>query len=152
MPQGIQSELDEFVMFVKQYFGEHLKSIIVYGSFARGDYNENSDIDIMILVTLPESQIKQSENRIYDAAFDLELKYGKVLSPVIKNHNFFEYWSDTLPFYRNIKVEGVQVAWQISKKISYFRRNKSIFKRKGIIPLITSETQTGKTEVYHVSI
>ena len=110
MPQGIQSELDEFVMFVKQYFGEHLKSIIVYGSYARGDYNENSDIDIMILVTLPESQIKQSENRIYDDAFDLELKYGKVLSPVIKNHNFFEYWSDTLPFYRNIQVEGVQVA------------------------------------------
>ena len=74
------------------------------------DYNENSDIDIMILVTLPESQIKQSENRIYDDAFDLELKYGKVLSPVKKNHNFFEYWSDTLPFYRNIKVEGVQVS------------------------------------------
>lgn len=110
MPHGIQNELDEFVTLVKECFGESLKSVIVYGSYARGDYNENSDIDIMILVTLPESQIKQSENRIYDDAFDLELKYGKVLSPVIKNQDFFEYWSDTLPFYRNIKTEGVQVA------------------------------------------
>lgn len=42
----------------------------------------------MILVTLPDRQIKQSENRIYDDAFDLELKYGKVLSPVIKNQDF----------------------------------------------------------------
>ncbi len=110
MPHGIQSELDEFVALVKECFGENLKSVIVYGSYARGDYNENSDIDIMILVTLSDSQIKQSENRIYDDAFDLELKYGKVLSPVIKNQDFFEYWSDTLPFYRNVKTEGVQVA------------------------------------------
>lgn len=42
----------------------------------------------MILVTLSENQIKQSENHIYDDAFDLELKYGKVLSPVIKNQEF----------------------------------------------------------------
>ena len=46
MPQGIQSELDEFVTLVKQYFGKNLKSIIVYGSYARGDYNESSDITI----------------------------------------------------------------------------------------------------------
>ncbi len=110
MPHGIKNELDEFVALVKECFGESLKSVIVYGSYARGDYNENSDIDVMILVALSESQIKQSENRIYDNAFDLELKYGKILSPVIKNQDFFEYWSDTLPFYRNVKTEGVQVA------------------------------------------
>ena len=43
-------------------------------------------------------------------AFELELKYGKVLSPIIKNQDFFDYWSDTLPFYRNIVKEGVKVA------------------------------------------
>ena len=64
----------------------------------------------MVLVALPEAEIKKSENGIYDGAFDLELKYGKVLSPVIKNQDFFEYWSDTLPFYRNVKIEGVKVA------------------------------------------
>lgn len=42
--------------------------------------------------------------------YDLELKYGKVISPVIKNQQFFEYWSDTLPFYRNIVKEGIRVA------------------------------------------
>ena len=96
-------------MFIKEYLGESLKNVILYGSYARGDYNENSDIDIMILVTLSEVEIKQFENGIYDIAFDLELKYGKVLSPVIKNQKFFEYWSDTLPFYRNIKVEGIKI-------------------------------------------
>lgn len=110
MLQGIQTELEEFITMAKECFGEKLKSIIVYGSYARGDYNEHSDIDIMILVTLSEAEIKQVENSIYDSAFDLELKYGKVLSPVVKNQEFFEYWSDTLPFYRNVKKEGVKIA------------------------------------------
>lgn len=106
----VQTELDAFLESVKIYFGASLKSVIVYGSYARGDYNDNSDIDIMILVGLSDAEIKKTENDIYDCAFDLELKYGKVLSPVIKNQEFFEYWSDTLPFYRNVKMEGVKVA------------------------------------------
>lgn len=110
MPHTIQMELEEFIQMVKEYFGEQLNDIIVYGSYARGDYNENSDIDVMILVGLNENEIKKSENTLYDSAYDLELKYGKAISPVIKNHSFFEYWSDTLPFYRNVKMEGVKMA------------------------------------------
>ena len=106
----IERELNEFIAFVKTHYGENLKNIIVYGSYARGDYHECSDIDLMILVDMPEKKIKETENTIYDGAFDLELKYGKVLSPVIKNQEFFEYWSDTLPFYQNVKQEGVIVA------------------------------------------
>ena len=59
---------------------------------------------------LPDEEIRQNENRIYDEAFELELKYGKVLSPVIRNREFYEYWSDTLPFYRNVQMEGVDIA------------------------------------------
>ena len=110
MPVSMKTLLEQYTKILQKIYGKHLKSVILYGSYARGDYNESSDIDIMILVTLSENQIKQSENHIYDDAFDLELKYGKVLSPVIKNQEFFEYWSDTLPFYRNVKTEGVQVA------------------------------------------
>lgn len=106
----IQNEVGEFMTLVKTCFGEHLEKVILYGSYARGDYNDQSDIDVMVLVSLPDSEIKQSENRIYDGAFDLELKYGKVLSPVIRNQDTFEYWSDTLPFYQNIRTEGVEIA------------------------------------------
>lgn len=106
----IQMELNEFVLLAKNCFGDKLKGILVYGSYARGDYTEGSDIDVLILVDISEAMIKQSENQIYDGAFDLELKYGKVFSPIIKNQDFFEYWADDLPFYRNIKKEGVKVA------------------------------------------
>ena len=106
----IQEEVGEFVTLVKACFGEHLAKVILYGSYARGDYNDCSDIDVMVLVSIPDAEIKQSENRIYDGAFDLELKYGKVLSPVIRNRDTFEYWSDTLPFYQHVRTEGVEIA------------------------------------------
>ena len=110
MADDIKRILDEFVQGVKSCLGDAVESIVLYGSYARGDYNTQSDLDIMILVQSSDSEIKTFENDVYDCAFELELKYGKVISPVIKNQQFFEYWSDTLPFYRNIVKEGVRVA------------------------------------------
>lgn len=110
MSEETKDILERFIADVKGYLGSNVSSIIVYGSYARGDYNENSDIDIMILVNCPEDEIKKYENRVIDYAFDLELEYGKCFSPIIRSQELFDYWSDTLPFYRNIKNEGVRVA------------------------------------------
>lgn len=110
MPNNIRSELQEFVSAMKAIFRDELKQVVVYGSYARGDYNAQSDVDVMLLVGLPDDEIKKLENQVYDCAFGLELKYGISISPIIKNLEFFEYWSDTLPFYKNVKREGVEVA------------------------------------------
>lgn len=110
MPYTLNEQLNEFLVAVRTCLGESMKGVILYGSYARGDYNEHSDIDIMILVDIKEEEIHHFENAIYDSAFDSEMKYGKSLSPVIKNAKQFEYWSDTLPFYRNIVKEGIKVA------------------------------------------
>ena len=50
----------------------------MYGSYARGDYRENSDIDIMILTTFSDKEIEQIENKIFDLAFELEIEQGIV--------------------------------------------------------------------------
>ncbi len=102
--------LDEFVHDIQTYLGNDIQSVILYGSYARGDFDAHSDVDIMILVKSSDNDIKKYENNVYDCAYELELKYGKVISPVIKNQQLFEYWADTLPFYRNIVEEGVKVA------------------------------------------
>ena len=44
--------LCEFRNKTKSIMGDSLKQMILYGSYARGDYNEKSDIDIMFIVTL----------------------------------------------------------------------------------------------------
>ena len=85
------------------------KIIHVYGSYARGDYNSSSDVDVMILVKMSDNEIKKIENQVYDLAFDIEMDTGVDISPIIKNEEQYEYWLDTLPFYKNIHEEGVIV-------------------------------------------
>ena len=109
MPESVQSIVYKFAQTMKVLFGGHLNKVIVYGSYARGDYKKNSDVDIMILVDLSETEIKKFENRVYDVAFEIEMDTGVNISPVIKNREQFEYWEDTLPYYKNVRKEGVTI-------------------------------------------
>ena len=110
MPENIRVIVYQFSQDVKRILGDKLTKIIVYGSYARGDYRENSDVDIMILTKLSEEEIRAIKNDIYDLAFEVEMSTGSELSPIIKNEEQYEYWVDTLPFYRNVRDEGVVVA------------------------------------------
>ena len=97
----------EFTRQVQRVLDKNLKKVILYGSYARGDYRENSDIDIMILTTLTDEEIEQNENAIFDLAFDFQMKYGLDISVILKNEEHFNYWLGALPFYNNIQKEGV---------------------------------------------
>ena len=92
---------------VKDILGDKLSKVILYGSYARGDYRENSDIDIMVLTTLTDDQIMQIKTDIYDLAFDFQMEYGVDISVLIKNEEHFNYWLGALPFYDNVQEEGV---------------------------------------------
>ena len=56
MPQRIENIINEFISGVNNILGKRAKKIILYGSYARGDYNKNSDIDIMILTDLNDDE------------------------------------------------------------------------------------------------
>ena len=89
--------------------GTNLRKIIVYGSYARGDYNENSDIDIMVLTSLSDDKIEPVEDMLYDMAFDILMDYGIQISVIVKNEEHFRYWLGALPFYDNVEREGVEL-------------------------------------------
>ena len=52
IPNKINKIINEFVEGVNKILGKIVKKIILYGSYARGDFKKNSDIDIMILTDL----------------------------------------------------------------------------------------------------
>ena len=107
MADRIHNIVYQFSQELNKIIGKKLSKIIVYGSYARGDYNCNSDVDIMILIKMSNSDIKKIENQVYDLAFEIEMNTGIDISPIIKNESEYEYWLDTLPFYKNISDEGV---------------------------------------------
>jgi predicted nucleotidyltransferase len=107
MPILIKNLLSKFVEDLIQIFGKNLNQVIVYGSYARGDYTKDSDIDVMILVQIPETQIPLYTDQVSDCAFEYLMKYGIDISPVVKNTEHFNYWVKDLPYYRNVREEGV---------------------------------------------
>lgn len=92
---------------VKDILGDKLTKIILYGSYARGDYRDNSDIDIMILTTLTDEKIRKIEKIIFDLAFDFQMEYNVDISVIMKNEEHFNYWLGVLPFYNNVQREGI---------------------------------------------
>ena len=109
IPTKIKNIIDEFINGVNEILGNRVKKIILYGSYARGDFNESSDIDIMILTDLTDDEMYEHFVKISDMAYDIEEKYDFdiTLSPLVKNIDKFNYWLETLPFYINVQREGV---------------------------------------------
>ena len=59
MPVVIKEIVYEYAKDIQQLLGKDLSKIVMYGSYVRGDFTDNSDNDLMILVDVPEE-----ENRI----------------------------------------------------------------------------------------
>lgn len=107
MPKNVNKEIQKFTEEIKQLLGNRLKKIILYGSYARGDYNKQSDVDIMILTDLSLKEIEEYRDKISDIAYDIELDTGIVLSPIVKNIEKYNSRVNFVPFYKNVQKEGV---------------------------------------------
>ncbi len=90
-----------------QLFGDKLHDIYLYGSYARGDYDKESDIDILLTVNLTQKQIIKYRKHIAVICSDLSLKYDITVSISIQPLNLFIKFSQDLPFYRNVIKEGI---------------------------------------------
>ena len=71
MPTATSNLLNQYVELLCQIYGKHLKTVILYGSYARGDYRDDSDIDIMVLLDLEEMDIKKYRHELSGATYDL---------------------------------------------------------------------------------
>lgn len=109
MPESVQNIVTLFAKEVKRVLGKNMEKVIVYGSYARGDYDEHSDLDIMVLASCSEEDIKPFEYELYEVAFDFFMEYGIEISVIVKNKEHFNYWLGALPFYDNVEREGVVI-------------------------------------------
>ena len=66
--------------------------MILYGSYERGDYTEDSDSDIMILVDLEDSEIEQFRKQLSWITYDFNEEYDTDMKPIAKNETHFRKW------------------------------------------------------------
>ena len=91
---------------LKEIYGERLKGVILYGSHARGDAKEGSDIDLIILLGKAETPVIE-RNRFFDRILELDLKCDTVISITPFDEEF--YRERNLPLILNARREGVYV-------------------------------------------
>ncbi|MFA9464782.1 MAG: nucleotidyltransferase domain-containing protein [Velocimicrobium sp.] len=106
-----QTMMEELVNGLIELYENRLVSIILYGSVARGTNTEDSDIDIAVI--LKGYNDSYTKDKLIDMVVDMDLKYDKVFSIIDIDYNKFVKWENTLPFYRNVKEEGV-VLWKVA--------------------------------------
>lgn len=84
--------LDRFTRNLRQRFGDNLVLVKLYGSKARGDWHDESDIDIFIVV---EDKTRRIERIIRDFAVRISIKFEKTISVI--TYSYDEYLDATHP-------------------------------------------------------
>lgn len=105
----VREVVQNYSLEAKRIFGSQLKAVILYGSYARGDFDRDSDIDIMVLLDIPREQLPEARKKMRATANELDMEYDCVISSVFQSYDVFECYKCASPFYQNIEREGVLV-------------------------------------------
>ncbi len=99
--------LDQFTDELRGLYGSQLDSIILYGSRARGDADETSDVDTLVLLD-PCPDFWREFNRISPIASRISLEHDVVISALPADSTAFEKTAS--PLFLNAHREGIRVA------------------------------------------
>ena len=106
----LNSILQKLTQIYRSVYGENLVQVILYGSYARGDYHTDSDVDVVAIVHGDRKTLQQQLKKVWDFSCELELEYDTILSPTVIPYEEFKQYQTILPYYRNISQEGVVIS------------------------------------------
>ena len=95
--------------YYRKLYGEDIVDILLYGSYARGDFTEDSDIDIVAVVRGERSELQEKLKSMWDFSAEMGLENDVVVSPTVIPYDEYIEYKNTLPYYRNIAEEGRKI-------------------------------------------
>ncbi|MDY6778085.1 MAG: nucleotidyltransferase domain-containing protein [Candidatus Nanohaloarchaea archaeon] len=102
-----REDIEEFADAVRNALGDRVEEILLFGSYATGDYVPGSDVDIAVLVTEKEPG---DERAVWDIADRFQADRGIRVAPkVFKRDAFEEKVSDGFSFHTTVREQGVTV-------------------------------------------
>ena len=106
----IRPALDNFVQKLLPIYGKALRRVLVFGSYARGEARDTSDVDVLLLLDMSEDEIRAKQHELSHLLFMLGgCAPWLEMQPVPVPLRRFEGWRRVHPFYQNIEHEGVSI-------------------------------------------
>ena len=105
----INAIIQEVLQASKDTLGDRLEKVILFGSYARGDFDDESDIDFCILANVPRDEVTKWRRDINKHISGIDLEYDLLVSLHVINSGMFYNHIDVLPFYKNVLREGVEI-------------------------------------------
>lgn len=104
----VQNNLETIIITLKQKFNQiykqKLKQLILFGSQARGDATEYSDIDILVVLNGEVNCVQEIKNNS-DFISDLCLEYDALINCFYVSENKLN--DDSNLFIQNVKKDGI---------------------------------------------
>ncbi len=98
---------EELVRGLTDIFQNNISMIILYGSAARNEATLESDVAIIV----KDSMDNDTKSRFVRWVAYMDLRYERVFSIVDIQESNLMKWEKVLPFYQNIRKEGI-VLWK----------------------------------------
>ncbi|MBR4151606.1 MAG: nucleotidyltransferase domain-containing protein [Selenomonadaceae bacterium] len=94
----------------RKAYGDDIEAIYLYGSYARGDFDEDSDIDFAAIVKGDLSDSYKKREQILSCTLRMDLEFDVITSPMIISSEIFEEYKNEVGYYGNIFKEGIRLA------------------------------------------
>jgi predicted nucleotidyltransferase len=105
----LQTVTSEVLTETKNILKDDLYKVILYGSYARGNFDSESDIDILIILNGNMDGVRKYRKQVSHAASRIGLKNDVEVSLLLRDRETVEKGIRVLPFYKNIMDEGVEI-------------------------------------------
>lgn len=92
---------------MQDLYGDRLDRVILYGSYARGDFHAESDVDYMVVLTDNDFRQSRESDTHWDLTWETWLQYGVWIS--IRAAFIDKYITSDLFFYHNVRREGIML-------------------------------------------
>lgn len=99
----------KIVNAAKKTLGDKLEKVILFGSYARGDFDAESDVDLFVLADVPNEETSQWRRNIRNCVPNLWDEHDILVCVHVTSKSIFDRYFHVLPYYQNVVNEGIEL-------------------------------------------
>lgn len=107
LSEKAQTVSKDVVKGILDNLSDIIDEVVLYGSYARGDYTDESDIDFMVIMNCPPEEVPQYRRQACKVSSRIGLENDIVVSIMLQDRQTFDRWLGAEIFFQNVKRDGI---------------------------------------------